>query len=153
MKKVLKAILYFFCTILVILLGLIIFLYVYYSILEKKQIKQERILESRSKVFEIPPYSISGSEKSRGNINLPEEKSQLEAIKESGNRYLKENKRLWLLRNKPGGYDRSTAALNIPLSQVNDRLILLDKSPDARGLNRFLEKIGTAGVVLYLRLS
>jgi len=89
----------------------------------------------------------------RQTLTLDEEKSQLQAIRELGSRYLEENKRLWLLRNKPGGYDRSTLMLNTLLQQVDDRLLLLDKSSLSRGLNRFLEKISTAGAALYLRSS
>ena len=89
----------------------------------------------------------------RQNLTMDEEKSQLQAIRELGSRYLEENKRLWLLRNKPGGYDRSTLMLNTLLQQVDDRLLLLDKSSLSRGLNRFLEKISTAGAALYLRSS
>ena len=89
----------------------------------------------------------------RQTLTLDEEKSQLQAIRELGSRYLEENKRLWLLRNKPGGYDRSTLMLHTLLQQVDDRLILLNKSALPRGLNRFLEKIGTAGAALYLRSS
>jgi hypothetical protein len=96
---------------------------------------------------------LQGYVQFRGSLNPQEERSQLVKMKESGKRYLEENKRLWLLRNKPGGYDRSVAALNILLSQINDQIVLNDKSPVARRLNRFLEKIGTAGAVLYLKLS
>jgi hypothetical protein len=87
----------------------------------------------------------------RKEMSLAEEKAGLQSMKELGNKYIDENKRLWLLRNKPGGYERSTAPLNILMQQVDDRLILLNKSVFARGLNRFFEKIGTAGAVLYLR--
>jgi hypothetical protein len=64
-----------------------------------------------------------------------------------------ENRRLWMLRNKPGGYERSTAALNALMKQISDRIALVDKSFVARGLTRFLEKITAAGAVLYLRIS
>jgi len=87
----------------------------------------------------------------RGNLTRDEEKSQLKALKDLGRQYLKENHRLWLLRNKPGGYDRSTAVLNTLMKQVDERLLLLDKSAITRSLNRLLEKVGTAGAVLYLK--
>jgi hypothetical protein len=89
----------------------------------------------------------------RGNMSISDQKSMLKAMQESGKQYLEENKRLWLLRNKPGGYDRSTLVLNSLMSQIDDRIILLDKSVVSRWLNRFLEKIGTAGAVLYLKAS
>jgi len=87
----------------------------------------------------------------RQNLTLEEEKAQLQDIRKLGSRYLEENKRLWLLRNKSGGYDRSTLMLNTLLQQVDNRLLLLNKSSLSRGLNRFLEKIGTAGAALYLK--
>jgi len=72
-------------------------------------------------------------------------------MKELGDKYLSENRRLWLLRNKPGGYDLSVLSLNNLMQQFNDRQLLLNKSSLSRGWNRFLEKIGTAGAVLYLK--
>jgi hexosaminidase len=86
----------------------------------------------------------------RAKFSIDEEKLQLQTMKELGNKYLSENKRLWQVRNKPGGYDRSTASLNNILNQIDNRLILLDKSSFARGINRFFEKTGTAGAVLYI---
>jgi hexosaminidase len=87
----------------------------------------------------------------RSKLDRDEEKLQLKTLRETGKKYLGENHRLWLLRNKPGGYDRSTALLYLLIQQIDDRLLLLDKSVFARGCNRFLEKIGTAGAVLYLK--
>jgi hexosaminidase len=87
----------------------------------------------------------------RSILNRDEEKLQLTALREIGGKYLEENHRLWLLRNKPGGYDRSTALLNLLIKQIDDRLLLLDKSFFARSFNRFMEKIGTAGAILYLK--
>ncbi len=86
----------------------------------------------------------------RAKFSIDEEKSQLQTMRELGISYLSENKRLWLIRNKPGGYDRSTASLNILLNQIDNRLILLGKSSFARGINRLFEKAGTAGAVLYI---
>jgi hypothetical protein len=88
--------------------------------------------------------------KNRANLSIDEEKSQLQTMRELGNSYLSENKRLWLIRDKPGGYDRSTASLNNLLNQIDNRLILLDKSSFERGINRFFEKAGTAGAVMYI---
>jgi hexosaminidase len=89
----------------------------------------------------------------RNTLNTKEEKSRLQSMKELCNKYLIENKRLWMIRNKPGGYDRSVGLLNSLNKQIDARLLLLDKSSLARELNRFLEKIGTAGAVLYLRAT
>ena len=87
----------------------------------------------------------------RANLSRDEEKSQLKMLRKTGREYLDENRRLWLIRNKPGGLDNSAAVLYILMQQIDDRLILLDKSSITIGFNRFLEKIGTAGAVLYLR--
>jgi len=87
---------------------------------------------------------------SRGNITIEEEKSQLALLRELGRKYLEENRRLWLLRNKPGGYSTSIASLASLLQQVDDRILLLDKPALSRGINRFLERSITAGAVLYL---
>ena len=89
----------------------------------------------------------------RDKLSISEQRSRLKSMKDLGNQYLEENKRLWMLRNKSGGYDRSTFVLNSLMAQIDDRIILLDKSVFSRGLNRFLEKIGTAGAVLYLKAS
>ncbi len=89
----------------------------------------------------------------QGKMSISDQKSILRTMQVSGRQYLEENKRLWLLRNKPGGYDRSTLVLNSLMSQIDDRIILLDKSVLSIWLNRFLEKIGTAGAVLYMKAS
>lgn len=89
----------------------------------------------------------------RDKMNISEQKAALKTMQELGKQYLDENQRLWMLRNKPGGYDASTLALNSLMSQIDARIKLLDKSFLARGLNRFLEKIGSAGAALYLKAS
>jgi hypothetical protein len=89
----------------------------------------------------------------RNTLNLQEEKSRLQSMKDLCSQYLTENKRLWMIRNKSGGYDMSIALLKSLNQQIDARLLLLDKSSLTRGFNRFLEKIGTAGVVLYLRFA
>jgi hypothetical protein len=89
----------------------------------------------------------------RNTLNPPEEKLRLQAMKDMCDEYLAENKRLWMIRNKSGGYENSIALLKSLNQQIDTRLLLLDKSSFARGFNRFLEKIGTAGAVLYLRFA
>jgi hypothetical protein len=86
-------------------------------------------------------------------MSLQEETARLKSMKELGSQYLDENHRLWLLRNKPGGYEKSSAVLNSLMLQVDNRLFMLKESSLSRGINRFLERIGTAGAVLYLRSS
>jgi hexosaminidase len=86
----------------------------------------------------------------KDTLTIDEEKSQLAAMKNLCNKYLSENRRLWMLRNKPGGYDVSVLSLNSLMKQIDDRVNILNKSSLSRGWNRFLDKIGTAGAVLYL---
>lgn len=69
MKKVFKIFLWFFITILSLILCLVIFLYVYYSVLEKKQTRLEKQLELKSKVITVPPDSIINCSQSVG-LNL-----------------------------------------------------------------------------------
>jgi hexosaminidase len=88
---------------------------------------------------------------SRISLDPAKEKSELKFLKETAAKYLDENHRLWMLRNKPGGYEASVAVLNSLMLQIDNRLALLDKSSIRRSLNRFFEKVGTAGVVFYLR--
>jgi hypothetical protein len=87
----------------------------------------------------------------RCSLDLAHEKSQLKFLKELGTQYLNENYRLWMLRNKPGGYEISIAVLNTLMRQIDNRLIMLDRNTVRRSFNRFLEKVGTASVVFYLR--
>lgn len=89
----------------------------------------------------------------RNTLSLQEEKSRLQSMKDLCSQYLAENKRLWMIRNKPGGYGRSIALLTSLNHQIDIRLLLLNKSALTRGFNRILEKIGTAGVVLYLKFA
>jgi len=89
----------------------------------------------------------------RSKLTIPEEESILNGLKKLGNEYLDKNRQLWMVRNKPGGYESSVAALSSVLLQVDDRLLLLNKSAVSRGINRLLERIGTAGAVLYLKLT
>jgi hexosaminidase len=85
------------------------------------------------------------------SLSLDDQESQLKELRELGTRYLEENKRLWLARNKPGGYDRSTASLYGILNQIDKRIILLGKPAPVRLYNRLLERTGTAGAALYLK--
>jgi hexosaminidase len=91
--------------------------------------------------------------KFRDNMTYDDERSQLLSMKDILYQYLAENKRLWLLRNKPGGYDRSTSNLYILKQQIEDRLQVIEKPTLTKSLNRFLERVGTAGAAIYLKLS
>ncbi len=89
----------------------------------------------------------------RENLSRTEEKVQLNDLRDLGKKYLDENRRLWMLRNKPGGYESSIAVLNNLLQQIDNRLLILNRSSFSRGFNRFMEKVGTAGTVLYLKAT
>jgi hexosaminidase len=86
----------------------------------------------------------------RNSLSPDEQISTLKGLRELGLKYLEENKRLWLTRNKPGGYDRSTAVLNTLMNQIDKRIELLGKPAPARFYNRLLERTGTAGAVFYI---
>lgn len=88
----------------------------------------------------------------RHDLNRKEEIALLQNLQALARTYLDENQRLWMLRNKPGGYLRSTAALVSLQDQVDKRLALLEKSILARGWNRFLEKITASGAALYFSI-
>jgi hexosaminidase len=84
-------------------------------------------------------------------MSPPEQVMQLKELRELGTKYLEENKRLWLARNKPGGYERSTAALTTLMDQITKKIIALDKPANARCFNKLLNRVATAGASLYLR--
>ncbi len=67
-------------------------------------------------------------------------------------KYLSENKRLWIIRNKPGGYDTSVASLTSLQKGIAQQMELLEKPPFARSMNRFLEKLSSAGITIYLKI-
>jgi len=89
----------------------------------------------------------------RNKLDLLDEKEQLVEMKVLCKQYLDENKRLWLIRNKQGGYERSVAALYKLQEQINNRILQLEKPYLVRSLSSFLDKLFTAGVILFIKLS
>jgi hypothetical protein len=87
------------------------------------------------------------------SMELQEKKAKLEELRNLLHQYLDENKRLWLIRNKAGGYDRSTAVLVTLGQQLDKKLEILNSSSFRRGIDRFLEKMTTAAAVLYLKTT
>lgn len=85
-------------------------------------------------------------------MDAESEKRILLSIKESFKKYLDENQRLWNLRNKPGGYDRSISPLKNLISQIDKRLVVLGKPKPARIIDRFSDKLKSAGIVLALKV-
>ena len=64
---------------------------------------------------------------------------------------LSEHERLWMMRNKKSGLDKSMDLIKNLQGQVNQQLELLDKNALTRWLNRTVEKLKTAVTVLYMR--
>ncbi len=64
---------------------------------------------------------------------------------------LSEHPRLWLMRNKKGGLDKSVESIKNLQVQVEQQLDLLDKNGFTRWLNRTGDKLKTALAVLYLK--
>ena len=74
MKKLFKAILYFFIGILGLIVILLIFLFVYYAVLEKEQRQLSKVLEDRTMVTKIQesPASVYPRKKVLNLIPMPE---------------------------------------------------------------------------------
>jgi len=89
----------------------------------------------------------------RNKLDLLDEKEQLVEMQVLCKQHLDENKRLWLIRNKQGGYERSVAALYKLQEQINNRILQLEKPYLVRSLSSFLDKLFTAGVILFIKLS
>jgi len=64
---------------------------------------------------------------------------------------LSEHPRLWMMRNKKGGLDKSMESIKNLQVQVEQQLDLLDKNGFTRWINRTGDKLKTALAVLYLR--
>jgi len=85
-------------------------------------------------------------------MDAEKERKILVSIKESCIKYLDENQRLWSLRNKPGGYARSILPLKSLISQIDNRLLVLEKPKPAIATDRFFNKLKSAGIVLALKI-
>jgi len=64
---------------------------------------------------------------------------------------LTEHERLWMVRNKRGGFDTSIERFKKLERQIDGNLALADKNPISRWLSRCFEKIESAAGVLYLK--
>ena len=63
---------------------------------------------------------------------------------------IEEHKRLWLARNKPGRLDLSLTALVNFQNQLNTQIKKEEKSGIGRWMNRFMQKVFSAGTSLFL---
>ena len=86
----------------------------------------------------------------RAGMDAETEKSTLLSIKESCIKYLDENQRLWNLRNKPGGYERSIKPLRNLINQIDNRLSVLGRPWSVWLTDGFFNKLKTAGIVMLL---
>jgi hexosaminidase len=87
----------------------------------------------------------------RAEMDTGTEKSTLLSIKESCIKYLNENQRLWLLRNKQGGYERSIQPLGNLITQIDNRLSVLEKPWSVWLNDEFFNKLKTAGIIMLLK--
>jgi hexosaminidase len=88
----------------------------------------------------------------KNSMTLASRMAQLNKMNRLCSLYLTENHRLWMIRNKPGEYDKSVAALTSLQKGILQQIALLKKPALARGLNRFIEKVTSAGIAVYLRI-
>jgi hexosaminidase len=88
----------------------------------------------------------------KNSMSVAAQMEHLEKMNRLCSTYLSENKRLWMFRNKPGGYDTSVASLTNLQKGIVQRMELLKKPAFTRSLNRFLEKLSSAGIAIYLKM-
>jgi len=88
----------------------------------------------------------------KNSMTVDGQLEQLEKMSLLCSTYLGENKRLWMIRNKPGGYDTSTASLVTLQKGIEKQMEILKKPVFTRSLNRFLEKLSSAGIAVYMKL-
>ncbi|HLO58454.1 MAG TPA: family 20 glycosylhydrolase [Bacteroidales bacterium] len=86
----------------------------------------------------------------RNDLKPGERKAELSRIRILLDEYLNENNRLWLARNKEGGYDTSISVLKNLQNQITKEIETMDKSYISRMLARFREKIITSAAVIYI---
>jgi hexosaminidase len=76
---------------------------------------------------------------------------ELTAMKKLCPAIRQEHKRLWMIRNKKSGLDKSMESIKNLQGQIDRQLALLDKNSLTRWLNRTVEKLTGAAAVLYFR--
>ena len=88
----------------------------------------------------------------KNDMTVASRVEQLDKINRLCSGYLGENKRLWMIRNKPGGYDTSVALLTGLQKGIAKQMELLKKPAFTRSLDRFLEKLSSAGIAVYMKM-
>lgn len=86
----------------------------------------------------------------RNDLKIAEQREKLIALRDTCRAYLDENQRLWLERNKPGGYVRSTSSLVGLINQIDEQLKMTEKPALVRIVKKFFERGATAAIALYL---
>jgi hypothetical protein len=89
----------------------------------------------------------------RNSLEVAEEQSRLDKMATLCTNYLAENKRLWLTRNNPGGYETSVVSLTGLQRDIAKRMELLSKPAPTRLWNRFTEKLAASAAVIYMKLT
>jgi hexosaminidase len=88
----------------------------------------------------------------KNSMTVTAQMEQLEKMNRLCSTYLGENNRLWMIRNKRGGYDTSVASLISLQKGIARQIELLKKPAFSRSLNRFLEKLSSAGIAIYMKM-
>lgn len=88
----------------------------------------------------------------RNNLSVVAERDRLEKMALLCENYLTENNRLWMVRNKSGGYETSVAMLTSLRKDISTRLELLSKPGLTRLWSRFTERLATSAALIYLKL-
>ena len=88
----------------------------------------------------------------KNSMSVASRIEQLDKMSRLCSTYLIGNKRLWFIRNKPGGYDTSVTSLTGLQKGIVEQMELLKKPAFTRSLNRFLEKLSSAGIAIYMKI-
>jgi hexosaminidase len=89
----------------------------------------------------------------KNSMTVAARMEQLNKMNQLCSAYLGENHRLWMIRNKPGEYDKSVAILTSFQNGILHQLTLLKKPAFTSGLNRFFEKLSSAGIAVYMKMT
>jgi hypothetical protein len=88
----------------------------------------------------------------RSELSADERVIRLKNIRTHLNHYLDENYRLWIMRNKPGGYERSISALQKLQKQIEAEIMNYEKSSFQRNIVRLKAMIISSVSTLYLKM-
>ena len=86
----------------------------------------------------------------QNDLSREEKLVKLNDLMQLTNDFIEKHRQLWLARNKPGGLDLSVYSIRGLQAQIKERQAILNKGALSRGINRFKEKIISAGLALVL---